>query len=250
MRRSFRRNSRGQVLVVTSLLVALLLLSTAMYVVETQKNPPLVTDAQDNVYPAYQQSIRNTVISALANVTGGGNPDVLQADLDELTLAFASHSYDAILKIAYTPQTNLPYESGFWISWGADGRGVSSVYVGFAFNSSGFSTAAEMVYAVNVTSQVNLSGNAVQVNESCRQVNLAVSVFNEGAPALAQSFAFTYQNGTEQIAVEAPVVVDGGDGTYSASFFAGAGVDPLVVCMSCRDQRGIFIGANATCTLM
>ena len=62
-KRNLRHNNSGQVIVITSLLVALVLLSTAMYVIETDKNVPSVGSGIDDAFPAYQQSIRNTLLA-------------------------------------------------------------------------------------------------------------------------------------------------------------------------------------------
>ena len=64
-KRNLKHNSSGQVIIITALLVATLLLSTAIYVIETEKEVPTVETGEENVFPAYQQSIRNTLISAL-----------------------------------------------------------------------------------------------------------------------------------------------------------------------------------------
>src|SRR5208283_4708 len=148
-KRNLKHNSSGQVIIITALLVATLLLSTAIYVFETEKELPTVDTGKENVFTAYQQSIRNTLISALANVTvtNDGYPGVLTADLNELNWAITNDSYQAILQMNYTPLNVGPYLNGIWKSWGADGvgvssayvsdgEGVSSAYVSFVFNSS------------------------------------------------------------------------------------------------------------------
>jgi hypothetical protein len=246
--RSLKRNNSGQVLVITSLLVALLFLSTAMYIIETQKAQPVADTAQNNVFPAYQQSIRNTIISALANTTNGGPTTVLTSDLDTLTQAITSCSYQSILKITYTPLNTAPYQNGLWIS-NATGYGVSSAYANFTFNSLGSSETSTVQFSLNVTSQVNLSGNTEQINDTFTQVTLTVNVFNEGKPALAQNLSFYYQNGTDQIKVDSPDLTDFGNGTYKATFIVENVISPLSVSVICQDQRSIFVGANTTCTV-
>lgn len=249
--RNIKHNRSGQVLVITSLLVALLMLSTAIFVIESEKNQAKIGTAQENVFPLYQQAIKNTLISALANVTGGGDTDILRADIDGVTAAISSYSYQAMLKIDYTLPNNAPYANGFWISRGADGHGVSSVYAIFAFNSSSFSTTTNVEYSVNVTSQVDLSGTYLQLNETSKQVNLTVSLHNEGRAALAQNFTFRYQNVAEWIAADSPSITDFGNGTYTVSFTVQSdqSIITLPVSVVCQDQRGIFIGANATCNM-
>ena len=249
-KRSFRRDSSGQVLIVSALMVALLLLSTALYVIDVGKEIPTVDANQDNVFSGYQQSTRSALISALANVTCGGNADILWGDLAELKTAILSDSFQAMLTIDYSTLNSSGYQDGFWISWGADGQGVSSAYAIFALASYGSSSTSDLKYAVNVTSSVSLSGNYNQLNATAKQVNLTAKVLNEGKAALAHNFAFSYQNATDWIAVDSPNTINIGNGTYTAAFTAETPElnDPLVVSLLCQDTRGISIGANVTCT--
>jgi hypothetical protein len=249
-KRNLKHNSSGQVIIITALLVATLLLSTAIYVIETEKEVPTVETGEGNVFPAYQQSIRNTLISALANVTNGGNANVLTTDLNELNAAITSDSYQAMLQMNYTLLNVSDYQNGVWVSWGADGEGVSSAYVSFVFVSSALSTASNLEYAVNVTTEATLSGN-YQPNGNSTQVNLTVNVLNEGKPALAQNFTFYFENATGGwVNVGSPSITDFGNGTYSVLFTTETDQPsaPLLVSMLCQDQRGIVVGANVTCT--
>ena len=248
-KRNLKHDSSGQVIIITALLVASLLLSTAIYVFETEKDVP-TAGAEVNVLPAYQQSTLSTLISALANVTNGGDSSVLTADLNELNAAITNDSYQAMLQMTYTPLDVAPYQNGLWISWGEDGQGVSSAYVNFVFDSSSSSASSNLEYYVNVTTSADLSGN-YQTNSNSTQVNLTVSVLNEGAPALAENFAFYFENAAGGwVQVTSPSITDFGNGTYSASFTIGTDQfsDPLLVSMVCQDQRGISVGANVTCT--
>ena len=164
-KRNLKHNSSGQVIIITALLVASLLLSTAIYVIETEKEVPTVSTDENNVFPAYQQSIRNTLISALANITNGGDTSVLTTDLNELNYGnhfrfIPSHAPNEL----YSAKRSVHYQNGIWISWGTDGQGVSSAYVSFAFDSSAPSTSSNLEYDVNVTSEADLSGNYQQLN--------------------------------------------------------------------------------------
>lgn len=249
-KRSFKRNSSGQVLIVTALLVSLLLLSTALYVIEVEKEVPTVDAGEGNVFSGYKQSARSTLISALANATSGGDRGILAADLTELKTAILSHSYQALLTMDYNTVNSSSYQNGFLISWGTNGQGISSVYATFVFASSSPSATSNLEYAINVTSEVNLSGNYQQLNDTTKQVNLTVNILNEGKPALAHNFTFSYQNATDWIRVDSPNTTNFGNGTYATSFYAETPQpnDPLVVSVLSQDERGIFVGANVTCT--
>ena len=248
-KRSFVENRSGQVLVVTALLVALLLLSTALYVLDTAKQTPTVqADASGNIFD-YKQAARSTLISALANVTGGGNPDILSIDLDELKAVLQANSYQSILTLDYSLRDSGSYQDGLWVSWGNLGQGVSSVYVSFSIATSSSSATSSVDYPINITSQVSVSGTYLQVNATQKQANLAVNVLNEGRPALADSFTVSFQNGTGWVAVNSPSIISNGDGSYVISFMAESdeAIQPLNVSVICIDQRGIIIGANYSC---
>ncbi|HMK95669.1 MAG TPA: hypothetical protein VK536_09765 [Candidatus Limnocylindrales bacterium] len=251
--RRLKRSSSGQVIVITALMVALVLLSTAIFVVETEKDVPTGGADANDVYSAYQQAARSTLISALANVTNGGNPAVLTADFNELDSLITSHSYQSILLMNFTPLNEAPYVNGVWISWGTNGQGISSAYVTLDFNSTGTSTTSSLECPVDITSQANLSGSCLQLNATLYQVNLTVNMLNEGKPALAQNFAFYYEDAALSAGnwtqVTSPIITDFGNGTYAVSFDAQVQQpgDPLAVSMRCEDQRGILVCANVTC---
>jgi hypothetical protein len=248
-KRNLRRGNSGQVIVITSLLVAVILLSTVIFVIETEKATPTTENGEGNVFPAYEQSIKNTLISVLANVSNGGEANVLNTDLDELKLALTSTSYDSIIKLDYTPLNLAPYKDGLWISWSTDGKGVSSAYVGYVFNSSRFATASNIGSSINITSAVTLRGSYLQLNGTFKQADLTITLQNEGKPALAQGFKFYFQNETNWIKADSPSITDFGNGTYSVVFNAETGLqsNPFLVSMYCLDQRNIIVSANATC---
>ncbi|MCW4003124.1 MAG: hypothetical protein NWE95_04335 [Candidatus Bathyarchaeota archaeon] len=252
-KRSFRHNNFGQVLVVTALLVALLLLSTALYVIETEKNTPVV-QAEENQFSAYKQSIINTLISALANATNGGDSSVLSMDLAELKSVVTSHSHKTMLTMDYEVRTTSPYQNGIWISWGTNGQGVSSAYSTFLFNSSNPLATSSSAYAVNITSEINFSGTYMQLTGNSKQVNLTVKVLNEAKPALAQNFTFFYDydgslSTVDWIEVASPAINNFGNGTYAVSFVCDTAQenDDVFVSTYCHDQRGILVSANVTC---
>ena len=253
--RNFKRDSSGQVIVITALMVAMVLLSTAIFVIETEKDVPTASDIDtNNVFAAYQQAAKSTVISALTNITNGGDPSILTADLNELDSLITSHSYQSILQMNFTPLNQAPYQTGIWISWGTDGQGISSACVTLNANSTGPSSTSTLEYAINITSQVNLSGSYLQLNGTLNQVNLTVNVLNEGKLALAQSFTFYYEDAASSTEnwtqVTSPSITDFGNGTYVVSFNAQTQQpgDPLLASVHCLDQRGIIICANVTCT--
>ena len=248
--RNLKRDNSGQVIVITALMVALVLLSTAIFVIETEKDVPTASGTDtNNVFAAYEQAVRSTVISALANVSNGGNTSVLTTDLNELDSLITSHSYQSILQMNVTPLNEAQYQNGIWI-----GQGIASACVTLDANSTGTTSTSTLQYAVNVTSQASLSGSYLQLNGTLNQVNLTVNVLNEGKPALAQNFTFYYEDAASSTEnwtqVTSPSITDFGNGTYAVSFNAQTQQpgDPLLALTHCQDQRGILIDADVNCT--
>jgi hypothetical protein len=249
-KRDFKSNKSGQVIIVTALVISVLFLSTAIYVIEVGKEVPTVESSQSNVFSGYKQPITNTMISALANATGGGNPNILGTDIAELKTVILANSYQAMLTMDYFTLNSNGYENGVLISWGSNGQGVSSACASFVFSSFSLSANSNIEYKLNVTTAVNSSGNSRQINETTKQVNLTFNVLNEGKAALARNFTFSYRNGTDWIRIDLPTVTSLGDGTYKSTFNAEQSQpsDLMVVSLLCQDQRGIFVGTTLTCT--
>ena len=253
-RRPNRRNS-GQVLIIVSLIVTLLLLSTALYVSEIQKNTTTHESRADPAFSAYKLGVTHTVMSALVNISDGGSADVLAATLNQFKAVANSNSFSSIVKMDFTLLNVTPYQNGIWISWGSSGQGVSSAYVNLVLNSSGTSATYYSEYAVNVTSEINVNGYYTLLTGSQKQVNLTCSILNEGKPALAQNFTVYYeQDGSlspeEWTQVASPSITDHGNGTYAMSFTAETTnpEDPILVSVHSHDLRGILTRANVTCT--
>lgn len=179
---------------------------------------------------------------------------VLADDLDFFRAVLANHSYDAMVNLDFNCLNVSPYQNGVWISWGLDGKGVSSAYVDFALNCSGLSSTMFSAYSVNITSTISVSGTYTVVNDSVKQTTLVCNLLNEGQPALARNFTVYYeQDGSleteEWITVQSPSVTNHGNGTYLMSFAAETlnPSDPLMVSVHCWDSRSIFVRANVTC---
>ncbi len=248
-KRNFKSDKSGQVIIVTALLVSALLLSTALYVIEVGKEVPTIDESQSDVFSVYKQSTTSTLISALANASCGGNLNVLGVDLDALKTVILSNSYQALLTMDYNTLNSNSCQNGLLISWGDSGFGISSACSSFVFASSSPTATSNLEYTLNVTSTVYLSGNYHQIDDTTKQVNLTFTVQNDGKAALTQSFSVSYRNGTDWIQVNSSNTTDFGNGTYTVTFSAESQVsDPMAVSLLCQDQRGIFVGANLTCT--
>ena len=254
-KRSLKQNSSGQMLIVSALLIALLLLSTAIYVIEVGKNVPTIQDSSDLDFTAYQGNARNAIISGLANITNGGT-NTLADNLELLKTALYAHSYQAILTMDYSLLNTSPYSNGTWISWGTNGQGISSAYATFAFSSSRTQGTSSIESTVNITSSLSYVGTYSRLTGNTKQVNLDITAVNEGKPALAQNFTFYGdQDGSlstvDWIPVNSIVNINNYDGTYDVSFTFDTQRrgDSVFVSVLCHDQRGILTVANATCTM-
>jgi hypothetical protein len=255
MTQKLSRRSSGQGLIIAALVVTLLLLSTAVYVSEIEKNTAVYDLRVDPTFSAYKLGATHTVISALANISNGGSTDVLVTDLNQFKSVVNSHSFDAIVKMDLTFLNTTPYQDGVWISWGSSGHGISGVYVNLILNSSGTSANYYSEYAINVTSEIDVNGYYASLTGSTKQVNLTCNVLNEGKPALAQNFTVYYeQDGSlspeEWVQVTSPSITDYGNGTYTISFTADTTNpdDPMLVSVQSHDLRNVFIQTNVTCT--
>ncbi len=251
-----RRKNSGQVLIVVALVITLLLLSTALYIADTQKSQLKYTSESDLYLPFYKQGLRHTMISALVNVSSGGDIGVLELDLNQFNAFTLEHSYDAFFKPEFTLRNTTPYVNGVWTTQNSSGTAVTSAYASFSVNSSGTSETYSSEYDIEVTSRLEVSGQYQLVNETEKQVELTCSLSNEGQPALAEGFTFSYENdGSLEIEnwtiVEKPAIIDHGDGTYTISFTAVTDQpdDPVLVWVSCQDQRGIMLQTRVTPTL-
>ncbi len=254
MQRRNRRNS-GQVLIIVSLTVTLLLLSTALFVAESLRSELVNQPSSTQTFSFYEQGLRNTMISALANVSlanvsNSGDTGVLLEDLDQFGAVAANYSYNSILQITATPLNATPYQDGIWINWSSNGEGVTSACVNYSLDSYDTASTYHSEGSINITTEIDVSGYYALEAGSTKQVNLTCNVNNEGKPALANNFTIYYQKLSGRwVQVSSPNnIVDYGNGTYTMSFTISTYNPSAVISVNCYDLRGIFVQANMTCT--
>ncbi|MGB8779999.1 MAG: hypothetical protein WCD81_05045 [Candidatus Bathyarchaeia archaeon] len=248
--RNGSRRNRGQALIITALIITLMLMSTVYYVLETENETISIQSTADSYFSVAKISTRNTVISALANVSNGGDTEALTTSLEELSSMLHAHSYDAEFDLSFTPLNATPYQDGTWISSGEDGSGVSSAYASFVINVLGSSENYSSTYETNVTTSLYVNGTYT-VEGSEETVNVTCTVYDENGPTLANRIAIFYQNQTDEswLSVDQQnnlTTVDFGNGTYDISFSAYS-QGPVNVSVQINDLRDIFVMANATC---
>jgi len=242
------RDKSGQALIITSLIIAVLLLSTVYYVFEVERS--VIKSETTETTMATRPITVNTVVSALANFTNGGERRILTTNLNRLSLFLKDHSYYAQQDLQFTPLNSSPYQEGIWTSWESSGIGISSAYVSFAVNFSAPSKTFCSQYETNITTALTVEA-AFAGSEAEKSVNVTCKISNEGEPALADDISVLYQNETYEpwTMVNSSNnlnIVDYGNGTYFVTFNAYA-QNFLQVSVEMHDRRDIFVMARALC---
>jgi hypothetical protein len=249
--RRINSNCSGQALIVTSLVIATLLLSTAYYVFEIRVDIPDDHAALEYTFFEARMSAMNTVVSALSNFSNGGDRIVLKESLDKLASAFRDHSHGTEYNLLFTLLNSSSYQDGMRISWGFDGAGISSAYASFLLNVTDSSTTYSSKYDINVTTGLTVTGTYVDKGNE-ESVNTTCTIYDEAGPTLAKEITMFFQNETDGpwriVGLSDNLnVMDYGNGTYLVSFDAYT-QNVLKVSASIHDFRDIFATANATCS--
>ena len=247
--KSVGRKNSGQALVITALVVSLLVISTYYYLYDVmkvrQESSQLSID--DYILMVKLGSV-HTVMSSLANVTNGGNSQILAENLEAWSNKLAENCpYGYCLLNAY-PRNVSPYSSGLYISWGQNGFGISSCYVEFNLTIYGRDLEASLEYSINITTSMIIQGFYSQGAGAEKHLEVSCRVFNEGSPALAQNFNVYYQNGSSWIQVQSYGLTDYGNGTYRIVFNANITTSSVNVSVGAYDTRQIYVQANTTCS--
>jgi hypothetical protein len=251
MGRSNRHGRSGQIIVVTALLIALIITSTATYIYELSGNIGNAGSyTLNDLIESIELGSRHAIVSALANITSGRQNQTLTTDLNDWTTAVGQQYWLGKITLNYALRDASPYTSGLYISWGAVGSGVSEAYVSFQLNGSGSEIVMQRSYYVNVSSRLRVAGFMTQNTSGTKQVAVSCSLFNDGEPALAKKLAIYYRESTEWTAPNATnnyVLRDYGNGTYTAVFNVETVATWLDVSAGLFDARQIFVQANTTC---
>ncbi len=136
-------------LIVTSLVVILLLLSTIVCVSEVEKNCPIFYTDSNKDLVAVKQAATNTIISAMANISNGGNPTIISNNLNRLKSVISDNSYNSLINFNFTISNTSPYTDGVLISWNSNGEGITSISVDFSMNTSGISSNYYTEYSIS-----------------------------------------------------------------------------------------------------
>lgn len=249
-RESLKRDSSGQLLIVSALAIALLISSTTVYVYELSKeSDSSETPSIGDLLPALKQDTYNTMISAIANASNSGNKTTLTANLDRLAQTFRRmHSFE-IIQLDFAVLNDSVYDLGTQLSWNASGSGISSAYASFTMKTYGLAATATVNYDINITTAVTISGFYVRVGDE-KLVNLTCEVYNEGKLALTKRIDLFYEDFGKWVSVDSsnePSTMDYGNGTYNLSFLSNVESDPVQVLINIYDMRDVFVQATITC---
>ena len=242
----------GQLLIVAALAIAILIASTSIYVYEltTQKQSAENSSAVELAL-AVKTSLRNAAVSALANITQGGQKTVLAENLDTLADVYMRLYPQQICQIRYTLLNGSGYEGGVKLSWNSNnGLGVSSVYIPYMLKVLAPAFNVAVNDAINITTTLKVHGFCiVSENETLKTVNLTCMVFNEEKPAQAEWIAIYYEDDSGAwIPVNNPSITDWGNSTYSLLFTVAVASDFVHVSAHVVDARNIFVVANTACS--
>lgn len=249
MRKSNKRGRSGQIIVVSALVIALIMTSTAMYIYELSGN---IGDTDSYVLNDFISSIelgsKHAITSALANTTNSGSNQTLATNLNEWRTVIERQYSLGKIALNYALRGTSPYSSGLRIDWGTNGSGVSEAYVTLQLNVSGRETDMQLPYDINVSTRLHIEGFMTQISPSSKQVTIVCRLFNEGQQALAENLTFYYEQSNQWIeATNSLIITDYGDGTYRAAFNVETTATSLDVSARVFDLRNIQVQTNATC---
>lgn len=241
------RGNQGQVIIVAALVLVIMLLSTALFIADLQKNQLRVQGGTSLNLPFYKQGVRNTVISALANISGGGSTGVLEANLNTFNSFVEEHSAGAFFQSKIALGNTAPYNGGVWMIQNVSGKAVLSAFVGVSVNSTSPKETCNAQFDVNVTSTLETQGHYTLQNET-KLAELTCKIFNDGQAASAKNFTVSFERDgslafENWTSIEQPSIVDHGDGSYTITFTATTDQpeNPLLIWVSCQDRRGITL---------
>jgi hypothetical protein len=246
-----KRSCSGQVLLVGVLVIALLLLSTELYVYDLGK---ALDEGKKNPFTDFIFAVKagseHVMIGSLANVSEGGTSQILGNNLKRWTSFVGSRYQFGKCILNFTLREVTPYSSGIWISWETDGLGVSEAYANFTLQVLDRGTDVNLTYTLNITTTLSIESTYKQMQGNSKQVNVTCDLLNEGKPALAENLTPYYKN-LDNWLTPGPqnnyTIINRGNGTYFMSFVADISPGTVEVSVRVSDQRLICAQANATC---
>lgn len=247
-----RKANSGQIFILAILVITLVLVSTEIYVYETTSQ---VTSSKSDSFPDFvfmtKLDCKNTVISSLANISAGGSSSLLSTNLGTVDSMIEAQYQFGKCFLNYTLRNTSPYSNGVWLSWGTDGKGISSAYANFIFEVSDLEVNATMPFVMNVTTTLSIVGTYGKLKGNDKQIYIVCDLLDEGHPAFAKDIITYYKAGTDWYIANSLSdysVTNYGNGTYRITFRTSIPGNDVYVSTKVYDTREIFVRANATCT--
>ena len=251
MKTNATKQRSGQILIVTTLIISLVLLSTQLYIIEVSKAFVETESSHVNSFvSAIRLGSKHIVTGSLANITMGGSNSILLTNLAKWKNLTSNMFQLGKAILNFSPKNATPYTKGVYLSWGVTGFGISSAYVDFNFSLSDQKVAVQTQYNINVTTSITQEAEYRILQGDSKQVNVTCNVFNEGSPALAENVTICYDYMGIWYRADTQGVynfLDYGNGTYSISFEANIPGSPVKVQAFIDDLRGISVRAVTTC---
>jgi hypothetical protein len=247
-----KRANSGQILLIAAFIMASLLVSAQLYILEVGKTSGEVeSDSLSDFISSIQFGSRNVVLGSLANVSNGGLSNTLELNLREWAAFIANQYLYGKSILYYTLRDTAPYSSGIWLDWSLNGYGASSAYVNFTHRLSGLEASVDHSYLMNITTTLLIASTNRRLSENARQVNVTINVLNEAEPALAKRITLYYRVSNSWLIPDMAnnyTLLDYGNGTYLASFVATFPTESVEVSAHIVDYRDICVQANTTST--
>lgn len=244
------KRSRGQVLIITALAIALAILSTQIYIYQIEKNEASADLSSLGDYVlSIEQGSRHVVIASLLNISSGGAISNLLENLKRWEEFVGADYHFGSCNINATPSSQPPYQDGVVLNWEVEGMGVTGAYAVFILNVSGRGAEVNWSYITNITTMAMVSGSYTRVLGNLTQVTVFLNLLNEGEPALSGNTTLSYRiNGDwkNPVELESYSLLDFGNGTYRFSFTDTIPGNQVQVRVEAYDLRNIFVRAEAT----
>ena len=245
-----RNRRHGQVLILSALGIAGIIIATCVYTYQLTQYSGLDISSSPNAFVEnLKLESRNLITGVLSNKSNGGGDDLISTLQRWSSFIYKNHN-SGICRMTYHLSDENPYSSGILIDWARNSTGVSSAQVLLHMRMTNEGWSLNTSYVVDVTTRLVVDGIAVSLNDTAKRISVNADLYNEDNHALASSLEILYRSGYGWVHADSAdgySLNDFGNGTYRASFtvFNAGTIDVSVLS---RDERGIFAMANSTCS--
>ncbi len=247
-----QKGNSGQILLIAAFIMAFLLLSAELYVLEVGKTISEVTpNSLNDFILSVELGSRHVVIGSLANISNGGSSSVLGSNIQKWSTFIGEQYQFGKSVLNHILEEATGYSSGVWIDWGSNGTGVSSACANFTHKLLEREGKVNQFYFINITTTLLVESTYQERLGDEKQVNVTISLSNEGKPGLAKQITVFYRVLDDWLIPDETsnyAILDYGNGTYVASFVANIPSLNPEVSIYVVDQREIHVQANATST--